>query len=69
VTAPIIGARTLAQLEDNLGALEVEFTAAQLARLDEVSAIGRGIPHELLAGDFGRALTRGDLKVEARSGQ
>jgi aryl-alcohol dehydrogenase-like predicted oxidoreductase len=66
VTAPIIGARTPAQLADNLGALEVDLTAAQLARLDEASAIGLGIPHELLAGDFGRTLTRGDLKVDTR---
>ncbi|MDI3422607.1 aldo/keto reductase [Streptomyces luteolus] len=66
VTAPIIGARTPAQLEDNLGALQVEFTASQLARLDEASAIGLGIPHDLLANDFGRSLTRGDMKVETR---
>ncbi|MGW7574403.1 aldo/keto reductase [Streptomyces sp. NPDC054765] len=66
VTAPIIGARTPAQLEDNLGALDVDFTAAQLARLDEAGAIGLGVPHDLLAGDFGRTLTRGDLKVETR---
>ncbi|GAA2616223.1 aldo/keto reductase [Streptomyces axinellae] len=64
VTAPVIGARTPAQLEDNLGALEVDLTAAQLARLDEAGAIPLGIPHDLLAGDFGRTLTRGDLKVE-----
>ncbi|GGO42161.1 hypothetical protein GCM10012286_23060 [Streptomyces lasiicapitis] len=42
VTAPLIGARTTTQLEGNLGALEVDFTAAQLARLDEASAIGLG---------------------------
>ncbi|MFG2827702.1 aldo/keto reductase [Streptomyces sp. NPDC048434] len=64
VTAPVIGARTPAQLADNLGALEVDFTASQLARLDEAGAIGLGVPHDLLAGDFGRTLTRGDLKVE-----
>lgn len=66
VTAPVIGARTPAQLEENLGALEVDFTAAQLARLDEAGAIGLGVPHDLLAGAFGRTLTRGDLKVEPR---
>jgi aryl-alcohol dehydrogenase-like predicted oxidoreductase len=66
VTAPILGARTPAQLEDNLGALEVDFTAAQLARLDEASAIGLGIPHSLLAGDFGRTLVRGDMRVASR---
>ena len=66
VTAPIIGARTPAQLEDNLGALEVDFTDAQLARLDQASAIELGNPHALLASDRGRAFNRGDLKVESR---
>ncbi|GAA2545166.1 aldo/keto reductase [Winogradskya consettensis] len=66
VTAPIIGARTPAQLEDNLGALDVEFTTAQLARLDEASAIDLGFPHAMLAGDHIRAVTVGDLKVETR---
>jgi aryl-alcohol dehydrogenase-like predicted oxidoreductase len=66
VTAPIIGARTPAQLKDNLGALEVDFTASQLARLDEVSAIGLGFPHDFLASDRGRTVNRGDLKVEPR---
>lgn len=66
VTAPIIGARTPAQLEDNLGALEVDFSASQLTRLDKASAIGLGVPHDLLASDFGRTVTRGDLLVETR---
>ncbi|KFU80383.1 Predicted oxidoreductase [Amycolatopsis lurida] len=66
VTAPIIGARTPAQLEDNLGALEVEFTGAQLARLDEASAIDLGFPHEMLTRDTTLALTRGDMTIEPR---
>ncbi|WNV87193.1 aldo/keto reductase [Umezawaea sp. Da 62-37] len=66
VVAPIIGARTPAQLEDNLGALEVEFTADHLARLDEVSAIELGTPHDVLSGDHLRAIMRGDMKFEAR---
>ena len=37
VSSTIIGARTLQQLEDNLGALEVKLTPGQLATLDEVS--------------------------------
>jgi aryl-alcohol dehydrogenase-like predicted oxidoreductase len=48
VTAPIIGTRTVAQLEDNLGALELTFTDEQRARLEEASAIDLGFPHELL---------------------
>ncbi|WP_255952369.1 aldo/keto reductase [Streptomyces odontomachi] len=66
VTAPIIGARTPAQLEDNLGALEVDLTAAQLARLDEASATGPGFPHAMLASDHIRRVTAGDLKIETR---
>ena len=66
VTAPIIGARTPGQLEGNLGALQVEFTEAQLVRLDEASAIDLGYPHDLLAGDHIRAVMRGDLKLEPR---
>ncbi|MEU0513665.1 aldo/keto reductase [Amycolatopsis sp. NPDC006125] len=66
VTAPIIGARTTAQLEDNLGALAVAFSPAQLARLDEVSAIDPGYPHALLASDHIRKVTAGDLKIDSR---
>ncbi|MDA3645334.1 aldo/keto reductase [Saccharopolyspora indica] len=66
VTAPVIGARTPEQLEGNLGALEVEFTTAQLDRLETASSIELGYPHDLLAGDHIRAVTRGDLRIESR---
>jgi aryl-alcohol dehydrogenase-like predicted oxidoreductase len=66
VTASLIGARTTAQLDNNLGALEVEFTAAQLTRLDEAAAIELGYPHDFLAGDFARTQTQGDLTLEDR---
>ncbi|KOX34167.1 aldo/keto reductase [Saccharothrix sp. NRRL B-16348] len=66
VTAPVLGARTPEQLVGNLGALEVDLTADQLARLDQASAIVLGYPHDLLAGDHVRAVTAGDLKIEAR---
>ncbi|MBB4689380.1 aldo/keto reductase [Amycolatopsis jiangsuensis] len=66
VASPIIGARTPEQLESNLGALEVGFTAAQLARLDEVSAIELGNPHGLLAGEHIRHETHGDMKIRTR---
>ena len=67
VTTSIIGARTPGQLEDNLGALEVDLTTAHLARLDEAGAIELGYPHDMLAGDHIRAVTRGDLKIEPRT--
>jgi len=37
VVSPILGARTLAQAEDNLGALDVTLSREHLARLDEAS--------------------------------
>ena len=46
---PILGARTLKQFEENLGALSLGLSAEQLSRLDEASAIPAGFPHELLA--------------------
>ncbi|MFD9700702.1 aldo/keto reductase [Lentzea sp. NPDC059081] len=66
VTAPVIGARTPEQLLGNLDALEVELSPDQSARLDAVSAISLGYPHDLLAGAHIRAVTSGDLKVESR---
>jgi aryl-alcohol dehydrogenase-like predicted oxidoreductase len=49
VVMPIIGARTLAQFEDNLGALDVQLDAETLQRLDAVSAIAKGFPHDFMA--------------------
>ena len=46
---PIIGARSRAQLEDNLAALAITLNAYHLARLDEASRVDLGFPHELLA--------------------
>lgn len=37
ITAPIIGANSVAQLQQSLAALDVRLTAAQLAQLDEIS--------------------------------
>ena len=48
VTAPIVGARSLAQLEDNLGGLDIQPDPGQQARLDEASAIELGFPHTAL---------------------
>jgi aryl-alcohol dehydrogenase-like predicted oxidoreductase len=41
ITSPIIGPRTLAQLEDNLGAVEVTLNAEDHARLDAAAPPGR----------------------------
>jgi aryl-alcohol dehydrogenase-like predicted oxidoreductase len=46
---PIIGARTPDQLAESLAAAELPLSASQLARLDAVSRMPAGYPHELLA--------------------
>ena len=45
---PIIGARTLAQFEDNLGALSLRLSDAQLQQLDVASAVPLGFPHDFM---------------------
>jgi hypothetical protein len=61
-----MGTRTLAQLEDNLGALEVEFTESQLADLQRASAIELGFPHDMLSRVMTRDLMFGGARVETR---
>jgi aryl-alcohol dehydrogenase-like predicted oxidoreductase len=52
VAAPIIGARTVAQLDDSLGALALTLSPEHHARLDAVSAIELGFPHDFLRQEF-----------------
>src|SRR5580698_9416290 len=51
-TLPILGARTLAQLKDNLGSLDFDLSDEQIAKLDAVSAITPGFPGNFLARPF-----------------
>jgi aryl-alcohol dehydrogenase-like predicted oxidoreductase len=46
---PILGARTAQQLADNLTCLDVNLPADALTRLDRVSQITLGFPHDFLA--------------------
>ncbi|GAA4922272.1 hypothetical protein GCM10023334_026340 [Nonomuraea thailandensis] len=64
VTAPIVGARTPAQLEDNLGALDVRFTGAQLATLAEASEVELGFPHEFLRRPMARGVVSGAVTLD-----
>jgi aryl-alcohol dehydrogenase-like predicted oxidoreductase len=47
VASVILGARTAEQLEDDLGATDVDLTPAQLARLDDVSAASPRYPYRM----------------------
>jgi aryl-alcohol dehydrogenase-like predicted oxidoreductase len=66
VTAPLIGARTLSQLEDNLGALEVELPDDACARLEQASTVALGFPHDVLSRPSTRSAVFGDTKVSPR---
>ena len=63
---PIVGARTPAQLQDNLGALEVTLDAAQLQRLDAASAVALGFPHDFIRGPIPQQLVFGGTRVQPR---
>lgn len=58
---PIVGAASLAQLRDNLGCLRLALTAGQVARLDEVSAVPLGYPHNYLASPMARSYRSGGM--------
>lgn len=45
---PIVGARRLDQLVDNLRAVDCQLDANAMRRLDEVSAISLGFPHDFI---------------------
>jgi hypothetical protein len=48
VTSTILGARTLAQLDDNLKALDVTLSAEQSAALDKLTTPTLNFPAEIL---------------------
>lgn len=64
---PIVGARTLVQFEDNLGAMDVTLDESHLRELDEVSAIALGFPHDFLARPMTRQVLSGGVKVRSGS--
>jgi len=64
VTSTIMGVRTLAQLEDNLAALDITFMEHQVARLDAVSRIELGFPHEMIGASITQNMMFGGVNVE-----
>ena len=66
VVSPIIGARTLAQAEDNLGALAVALSPEQRDRLEEASAPAPIFPGRFVARPLVQQLMFGGTAVETR---
>jgi aryl-alcohol dehydrogenase-like predicted oxidoreductase len=59
---PIIGARKLAQVKDNLACMDVKLTPAQIDRLDAVSKIELGFPLDLFTKERVRSLSSGGMR-------
>jgi aryl-alcohol dehydrogenase-like predicted oxidoreductase len=59
---PIIGARKLAQVKDNLACIDVKLAPAQIDRLDTVSKIELGFPHDMFSKEMVRSLTSGGMR-------
>jgi aryl-alcohol dehydrogenase-like predicted oxidoreductase len=59
---PIIGARRLEQLKDNLGSIEVKLDGAHLDRLEEVSRVELGFPHDFYKKEAVRTIVFGGMR-------
>jgi aryl-alcohol dehydrogenase-like predicted oxidoreductase len=59
---PIIGARKLDQLQDNLASLDLTLSGQQLKTLDEASNIDLGFPYSMYAKELVRGFAYGGLR-------
>jgi aryl-alcohol dehydrogenase-like predicted oxidoreductase len=59
---PIIGARKLSQLQDNLASFDLTLSADQLKILDEASRIELGFPYDIYNKEMVRAIVYGGLR-------
>jgi aryl-alcohol dehydrogenase-like predicted oxidoreductase len=59
---PIIGARKLPQVKDNLASVDVKLEPAQIRRLDTVSHIELGFPLDMLSKEMVRSLSSGGMR-------
>lgn len=59
---PIIGARKLSQLQDNLASFDLTLSADQLKTLDEASRIELGFPHDFYAKELPRTFIYGGMR-------
>ncbi|MFB2921459.1 MULTISPECIES: aldo/keto reductase [Aerosakkonema] len=63
VVSPIIGARTFRHLVDNLQCLDFVLSPEHLLRLDEVSKIELGFPHDFLASNMVKNVVSGGTNI------
>src|SRR5262249_35742052 len=61
---PILGARKLNQLQDNLASLDLQLTPAQVKILDEASQVDLGFPYTMYAKDLVAGFRYGGLRQQ-----
>jgi aryl-alcohol dehydrogenase-like predicted oxidoreductase len=59
---PILGARKLSQLQDNLASFDLTLSADQLQTLDDASRIELGFPHDFYAKELVRTFVYGGMR-------
>jgi aryl-alcohol dehydrogenase-like predicted oxidoreductase len=59
---PIIGARRLAQIQDNLASVAIQLEPSLIQRLDSISQIELGFPHDFFAKEMVRSLASGGMR-------
>ena len=59
---PIVGARKINQLQDNIASLTLSLTKEQLDLLDEASKVQLGFPHDFYANQMVRTFVYGGLR-------
>ena len=61
---PILGARKLNQLQDNLASLDLQLTPDQVKILDEASQVDLGFPYTMYAKDLVAGFRYGGLRQQ-----
>ena len=59
---PIVGATSVAQLEDSLGSNDFTIPEEMMAKLNEISQVALGYPHDFLSSDMVRDVTFGGTR-------
>ena len=59
---PILGARRLFQLQDNLASFELSLSEDQVKRLDEASRVELGFPQKFFEKDLPRGMAYGGMR-------
>jgi hypothetical protein len=66
VTSVLLGASKLEQLENNLGSLNTPLSSDQVKRLDALSRVDMGFPHEHLANPMIEQMISGGIEVRRK---